>query len=114
MADYVYIKNNSKDGEIALSRRVFEDLAVDATNRVLGASVSKNKSKNKLLDKLYQPVKVTFHKNGQVEIKVTITMKKGLNAEKVCLAIQEEIAQSLLAYAESVPFEIQIKIAAIS
>ncbi len=114
MADYIYIKNCSKDGQIAISRRVFEDLAFEATNRVLGASVSKVKIKNRLLAKLYHPVKVTFHKNGQVEIKVTITIKKDVKADDVCLAIQEEIAQSLLAYAESVPFDIHVKIASVA
>ncbi len=115
MADYINIKNCSKDGQIAISRRVFEDLAVEATNRVLGSRGSTVKEKkNRLIGKIYSPVKVTFHSNGQVEIKVTITMKKADNFSNICLAIQEEIAQSLLAYTESVPFSIQVKIASIS
>ncbi len=114
MADYIYIKNLSKDGQMAISRRVFEDLAFEATNRVLGASVNKIKTKIRLLAKLYHPVKVTFHKNGQVEIKVTITVKRDVNVNDVCLAIQDEIAQSLLAYAESVPFDINIKVASVN
>ena len=114
MADYIYIKNCSKDGQIAISRRVFEDLAIEATNHVLGSKGSTAKGKIRLLEKLYHPVKVTFHSNGQVEIKVTITIKKGADVSKACLAIQEEIAQSLLAYTESVPFNIQIKVDSIS
>lgn len=114
MADYVYIKNSSSDGDLAISRRVFEELATEAVDKVIGASVTTLKSKNKILVKLYHPVKVTFHKNGQVEIKISITIKKGINANKVCLDIQEEVANSLLVYTESVPFDIQIKIASIS
>lgn len=116
MADYVYIKNYSKDGEIGISRRVFEELATEAVERVGGASVH-NKGKNKkTIDKvfnLHNPVKVVFHHNGQVEIFISINIKKGENANKVCLAIQEEVAQSLLAYAESVPVTIQLKVASI-
>ncbi len=114
MADYIYIKNCSVNGQIAISRRVFEDLALEATNHVLGSKGSAVKGKNRLLAKLYHPVKVTFHSNGQVEIKVAITIKKGVDASNICLAIQEEIAQSLLAYTESVPFSIQVKVASIS
>ena len=113
MADYVYIKNYSKDGEIAISRRVFEQLSTDAVERVSGASVSTKGKKSNGIFNLHNPVKVVFHHNGQVEIFISINIKKGENANKVCLAIQEEVAQSLLAYAESVPFNIQIKIAAI-
>jgi len=113
MADYVNIKNYSKDGEIAISRKVFEVLATEATDKVLGASVSKVKSKNKILVWLYHPVKVTFHRNGQVEIKISIALKKEANAKSVSLAIQEEVAHSLLAYTESVPFDVQIRVASV-
>lgn len=113
MADYVYIKNYSKDGEIAISRRVFEELATDAVERVSGASVIKKGKKKLNVFNLYNPVKVTFHHNGQVEIEISINVKKGENTSKVCLAIQEEVAQSLLAYTESVPFDIHLKVASI-
>ena len=112
MADYVYIKNYSKDGEIAISRRVFEQLATDAVERVSGASIN-GKGKKKSIFSLHNPVKVIFHHNGQVEIFISITIKKGENANQVCLSIQEEVAQSLLAYTESVPFNIQLKVASI-
>lgn len=113
MADFVYIKNYSKDGEIAISRRVFEQLATDAVERVGGATISGKGKRSHSVFNLHNPVKVIFHHNGQVEIFISINIKKGENANKVCLAIQEEVAQSLLAYAEAVPFNIQIKIAAI-
>ena len=49
MADYVYLKNMSQVGDIAISRRIFVDIATEATNRVIGASVAETKTKNKLL-----------------------------------------------------------------
>ena len=53
MADYVYLKNMSQVGDIAISRRIFVDIATEATNRVIGASVAETKTKNKLLVMLY-------------------------------------------------------------
>lgn len=114
MSDYVYIKNFSNDGDIAISRRIFEDLATEATNKVIGASISELKTKSKILFKLYHPVKVLFHSNGQVEIKISITLNKGANAKDVCMKIQQGVADSLMAYTESVPFDIQIKVASIA
>lgn len=114
MSDYVKVKNYAKDGDIAISRRVFEELATEAANRVIGAEVSKVKSKNKILVKLYRPTKVTFRSDGKVEIKISITIAKGANANEVCLKIQEEVAQSLLFYTESVPFDIEIKVDSIA
>lgn len=118
MSDYVYISNYQKNGRLAISRRVFEELSNEAVARVSEASLAKKgsgKSKvEKLYFKLYRPVVVTFHKNGQVEVKVSITIKKGANAEATCLRVQEEIAASLLAYTESIPFNVNIKIAKIA
>ena len=111
MADYVYIKNYSKDGELAIHRHVFEDLASDAVERV-GAQITQRGSRKRLF-KLFNPVKVVFHNNGQVEIVIPITLKKGVNAKEICTAIQEEVAQSLLAYTESVPFSINLKVTSI-
>ena len=113
MADYIYIKNYSKLGEIAISRQVFKAIVEEATNKVIGAQINQVKSKNKIIVKLFSPVKVTFHHNGQVEIDISIALKKGANANEICLKIQENVAQALLAYTESVSFDIQIKVASI-
>ncbi len=104
MADYVKINPNSKTGDLLISRAVFEQLATDATNKVQGVSVAKKSFK------LYKPVQAIFQKNGRVKIAVSINLKKGANAQDICLKIQESIANSLMAYAESVPFDILINI----
>ncbi|MCR5333063.1 MAG: Asp23/Gls24 family envelope stress response protein [Bacilli bacterium] len=111
MADYVYIKNYSKNGELAIHRHVFEDLAGAAVERV-GAQITKKGSKRRQF-KLFNPIKVIFHDNGQVEIVIPITLKKGVNAKQICEAIQAEVAESLLAYTESVPFSIHLKVTSI-
>ena len=108
MADYVKINPNSKNGELCISRTVFETLATDATNRVSGASVAKAKFK------LSKPVQAIFQKNGRVKIAVSINLKKGANANEICLKIQESVASMLMAYTESVPFDVQINIVEIN
>jgi uncharacterized alkaline shock family protein YloU len=42
---------------------------------------------------------------------VTVSLNKSANINSVCLAIQEEIASSLSAFTEMVPFRIDIKVA---
>lgn len=107
MADYYKIKNLSNRGDIALSRKVFEQIASDAASRVNGASVSK-KEKFKL-----SPVIVTFHTNGKVEVSLSISLSKESNVSETCKKIQEEVASSLMAYCESIPYDIKIKVASI-
>ena len=47
MADYSYINNYTKNGSLAISRRVFETIAVIATNKINGAEVSKANKNSK-------------------------------------------------------------------
>lgn len=108
MSDYIKIQKG-KNGELAISRSVFEEIASETTNRVSGASVSKTKK----TFKLSRPVTVSFRKDGKVEVSISISLKKGLIAADICKAIQEEVASSLLAYCESIPFVIEIKVASI-
>lgn len=107
MADYVKINHYSKNGELAISRSVFETLATEATNQVNGASVAEKKRK---AFKLSKPVQAIFQKNGKVKIAVSINLKKGENANEISVKIQERIASVLMAYTESVPFDIQVNI----
>ena len=100
MVDYVKINPNNKNGDLMISRTVFESLATEATNKVKGASIAKKGFK------LSNPVTATFQKNGRVKITVSINLKKGANANEICLKIQESVASHLMAYAESVPFDV--------
>lgn len=107
MADYVQInKYSTKGGELAISRKVFETIALDATNRVLGEDISSKKSKFKI----YNPIKAVFKKNGDVTIKVSISLKRGVKPNDISLEIQKEIAHDLAAYVEQVPFDIEVSI----
>ena len=59
------------------------------------------------------PIDVTFHRNGEVEVKVDISVEKNANPTKVSVAIQQEISNALQEYTESVPFAITINITSI-
>lgn len=112
MADYSYINNYSKNGSLAISRRVFETIAIKATNKISGASVSK-RSKNSKDFNLHNPIAVEIDKNGKVNIKVEVSLKKGTDVHKVCMQIQEAIAQNMMLMCEIVPFNIVTKVVSI-
>lgn len=102
MSDYVKINPNSKHGELMISRQIFETIATDAVNKV---------NSNKKDFKLAKDVQAIFQKNGRVKVLISIELKKGVNAHEVSLKIQEDVTSALMAYVESVPFDVQINIA---
>lgn len=115
MADYVNVAKSSK-GKIAISRSIFEKIATQAANEVIGAKVNERiKTKNEKINKFlnvyfFKPVRVTFKKNGDVDVNISIALSKESNADQVSLAIQEKVTNALLAYTENVPFKINIDI----
>jgi uncharacterized alkaline shock family protein YloU len=109
MAQYVRINNYSKLGEMNISHQVFYQLAEFATNKVRGAKVTKNTSRFQI----FKPISVRIQK-GLVTVSVTVSIHKSANINAVCLAIQEEIASSLSAFTEMIPFRIDVKVANLS
>lgn len=108
MADYVKINPNSKNGDLYISRSVFEALANEATTHIKGVSVASRSFK------LSRPVQAIFQRDGRVKIAVSINLKKGTNAADVSKKIQESVASIMMAYTESVPFDVHINIVEIS
>lgn len=100
MADYIYINDYDRGGELAISRKVFARLAEDA--------VSHTSLKSSL--KVKGPVKVIFKKDGKVTVEVHVSIKKGVKPTQACEELQKEIAHTLEAYVESVPFEVEISV----
>lgn len=105
MADYIKLNSGSKAGELSISRTVFEQVASEAVDRVNGASVAK---KHRIT--LSRPVQAIFQKDGKVKISVSVNLKKGSDVKNICLEIQEQITVMLMAYLESVPFDVQINV----
>ncbi|MEY3431392.1 MAG: Asp23 family, cell envelope-related function [Bacillota bacterium] len=106
MAQYVRINNYSKLGDLNLSYQVFYQIAEYATNKVRGAKVSSKTSRFNI----FKPISVNI-KKGLVTVAVTVSLNKNANINALCLAIQEEIASSLSAFTEMVPFRIDVKVA---
>lgn len=112
MAEYSFINNYTKNGSLAIHRGVFETIAIKATNKIEGASVSKGNNKGHKFQ-LYNPISITIDKGGKVNIKVEVSLSKGTDVHKVCMEIQERIAQNLMLLCEIVPFNIVTKVVSI-
>ena len=100
MADYIYINQYDRGGELAISRKVFARLAEAAVGHTSLKSSIKAKS----------PVKVIFKKDGKVIVDVHVSIKKGVKPTEVCEELQKEIAHALEVYVESIPFEVEISV----
>lgn len=110
MAEYVFIQNYSRNGKMGISNNVFDQIAEIATNTVKGASVRKSKSKQHY--QLHKPITSSI-KNGLVEVKIDVIMKKGVNVRDVSIKIQEEVASALSMMTEIVPFKILVEVSGI-
>jgi uncharacterized alkaline shock family protein YloU len=105
MAQYVYLNHYSKTGTLAISNYVFYQIAEQATNKVRGAKVSAATSKFQI----FKPISIKILK-GMVSVSVAVTISKASQINAICLAIQEEIASSLTAFTDMVPFQIHVKV----
>ncbi len=110
MVDYIHIQNYTRNGDMGISRRVFETIAYNATNKVKGASVSSSKSR---VFNLYHPIQCVLRRDGQVDIKIAVSLKHGVNVNAVCLDIQKEVAEAIEEMVETVKVNIIIKVASI-
>jgi uncharacterized alkaline shock family protein YloU len=107
MVDYVYLDNYTNSGKMGINRHVFEVIAENAVNKVKGASVS---NKKQGFFQLYSPITCSVTSDGQINIKIGVKLKHGTNVNEICLKIQEEVANALMATCETVPFNITIKV----
>jgi uncharacterized alkaline shock family protein YloU len=106
MAQYVFINNYTKNGDLAISHHVFYQIAEEATNKIQGVEVKSKKS----AFQLFKPISIGI-KKGLVTVQVSVHVDKTVNINQVCLKIQEEVASALSAYTEMVPFKIDVKVA---
>ena len=100
MADYIYINQYARGGELAISRKVFA--------RIAEAAVGHTSLKNSI--KVKESVKVIFKKDGKVSISVHVSVKKGVKPTEACEELQKEIVRALEVYVESVPYEVEISV----
>ncbi|MDD5885110.1 MAG: Asp23/Gls24 family envelope stress response protein [Erysipelotrichaceae bacterium] len=110
-SEYYYLNHYSNRGKMGIARKAFTQIATIATNQVQNASVaSRNK---KFLFHLDRPVSVVFRKDGKVEIKLDVSIKRGVPVKDVCADIQNHVADAILMMCETVPFSIEIKVSAL-
>lgn len=108
MSDYAYIQNYSKKGTLGISRKVFEQIAYEATERVAGVKLDAKRQKSPFV--LFRPIVIIIHKNGSVDIKIEVSIKKGNDVKVVCENIQKEVKYSLEQIVEQAKVNIVTKV----
>lgn len=109
MAEYVYIQNYTKRGNLAISTSVFDQIISTAIDKMTGVKL---KSKGKTLFFLRQPSHTEI-KNGRINTDIEVILSKDSKVNEVCLKIQEEIADALTSMTEFIPFSINVKVVGI-
>lgn len=106
MAEYVYIQNYTKNGQMGISHVVFDQIAEIATNSVLGATVAKTK---KTLFTLHKPITCEI-RNGLVDVKISVVIDQTADEACVKANIIEEVASALTMMTELIPFKIIVEV----
>ena len=109
MAEYIYIDDMSNRGTLAINYRVFDSLVNEAISRVKGIAKSSKLLKKNQKFRLNRPVRTSIHR-GIVHVLVTVDVNKGTDIQKVISEIQEEVNNTLLLTAETVPFDVQVRV----
>lgn len=107
---YVEINNYKNLGDMGISHRVFETIAMNACNEVNGASIDTRKKKKVMIIELSKPVHATIRKNGRVDIRLDVILKKGVDVKKVCMSIEDSVTSAIQMMCETVPFGIEINV----
>lgn len=112
MAEYVYINNYTKDGELGISAYVFEQLVNDVITSIPSISQSQKMMRKNQSIRLNRPVRAQI-KKGIVHVSVFVDIKKDLIPAEVSLSIQKEISDRLMTITEQVPFNIHVSVESI-
>ena len=112
MADYVYLDDYSKKGELGISYRVFDQLVTSALLNVKGITKSQKQIKKNQFIRLNRPVQ-TYIRRDIVHILIYIDVAKGRDIHEVVEDIQREVHNSLLLTTEQVPVNIEVKVESI-
>ena len=107
---YVEINNYTYLGDMGISHRVFETIAVNACNQVNGVSIDTSKKRKVYTIEFSKPVHATIRKNGKVDIKLEVVLKTGVDVKKVCTAIEENVSNAIQMMCETVPFLVTINV----
>ena len=110
MAEYVYIQNYTRRGNLAISSSVFDQIVSIAVEKVKGAKLKKTGKKS--LFTLHKPIHCEI-KDGKVNTDVNVIISSEYNVNEVCLKIQEEVAYAITSMTEFIPFCVNVKVVGI-
>lgn len=109
MAEFVYIQNYAKRGNLAISTNVFDEIISIAINKIKGVKL---KSSDKFIFSLRKPTHCEI-KIGRINTDIEVILSQNCNVNEVCLKIQEEVAYALTSMTEFIPFSINVKVVGI-
>ena len=107
---YIEINNYSKLGMMGISHRVFETIASNACKQINGVKIDTSKKIKVSIIEFSSPVRAIIKKNGRVEIKMDVILKKGVDVKDVTTKLEENIASQIQIICETVPFNIAINV----
>ena len=107
--NYITINNYSRNGKIGISRNAIATIAQNAVEAFQGVSVSKSKT----LFSVDRGVKVSFTKEGKAVVKIDIDVAIDAPVQTLCTEIQKEVAQAISLSCDTVPYDVQVKVAKI-
>lgn len=109
MADYVYIQNYARRGDLAISNSVFDQIVSIAIDKIEGVKLKKN---GKFLFSLHKPIHCEI-KDGRINADINVIISSDSNVNDVCVKIQEEVAYAISSMTEFVPFCVNVKVVGI-
>ena len=109
MAKYKYHKilNFTTNGNLEISTKVLEEIAIQAVMKVEGATLPS--ARTLLFEK--QPVKCFFKKNGDFIVNINIRVAYGYNVSDISKAVQEQVENDLLYMTEIRPRKVHVNVA---
>ncbi len=110
---YIEINNYQNLGEMGIFHRAFETIVTSACNQINGVSVDTSKSKKVSIIEFSKPVHATIRKNGRVDIKLHVILKKGSDVKSICDNIRENVSNALQMMCETVPVNVEINVSGI-
>lgn len=119
MRDFLTIRNHSGMGEIGISRMALAAIARRAAEDVTGTQVLAKKGKLRALlgrnDDTFSiapdGVRVVFAKEGKALISMEVSLPRNVEVAKTCIAIQESVANHFALMCDTVPFDVQVRVA---
>lgn len=109
MAKYKYHKiyNFTTNGNLEISTKVLEEIAIQAVEKVEGATLPSSRSL--IFDK--QPVECVFKKNGDFIVTINIRVAYGSNVSEISKLVQEQVEHDLLYMTEIRPRKVHVNVA---